>query len=94
MRKLCNHPKLVLSSNHPQYDKVHEQLRKEKLDLSDLRNAPKLMGLKNLLNECGIGLKEEKIISEHRVLVFCQLKDMIDLIENDLFKNTCRMSRT
>lgn len=86
MRKLCNHPKLVLSSNHPQYDKVHEQLRKEKLDLSDLRNAPKLMGLKNLLNECGIGLKEEKIISEHRVLVFCQLKDMIDLIENDLFK--------
>ncbi|SGZ41566.1 related to TATA-binding protein-associated factor MOT1 [Hanseniaspora guilliermondii] len=86
MRKLCNHPKLVLSENHPQYQRVQEQLRREHLSLSDLRNAPKLMGLKNLLNECGIGLKEEKIISEHRVLVFCQLKDMIDLIENDLFK--------
>ena len=86
MRKLCNHPKLVLTPNHPQYDKVKQQLKNEKLDISDIRNAPKLLGLKNLLNECGIGLKEEKIISEHRVLVFCQLKDMIDLIENDLLK--------
>jgi len=33
MRKLCNHPKLVLTPNHPQYDKVKQQLKNEKLDI-------------------------------------------------------------
>jgi TATA-binding protein-associated factor len=55
-----------------------------------------------LLLDCGIGVSkdnEETIsstspdpvtptstVSQHRALIFCQLKKMIDIIENDLFK--------
>lgn len=28
----------------------------------------------------------ELVINQHRALVFCQLKAMLDIIENDLFK--------
>ncbi|KAH3902210.1 DNA-binding ATPase SCDLUD_002025 [Saccharomycodes ludwigii] len=94
MRKLCNHPSLILSPTHPQFAQVQEYLHQTHVDLHDIVHAPKLMALRNLLLECGIGLHDvEKsgniagnIISQHRVLVFCQLKDMLDLIENDLFK--------
>jgi len=46
---------------------------------------------RQLLNECGIGLEEQDAsladpVSQHRVLIFCQLKTMLDIIENDLFK--------
>jgi len=48
--------------------------------------------LKSLLKECGIGLS--KADSEetpaagagHRVLLFCQMKVMMDVIETDLFQ--------
>lgn len=46
---------------------------------------------RQLLQDCGIGVAEnpatnELIINQHRALVFCQLKAMLDIIENDLFK--------
>jgi len=43
---------------------------------------------RQLLLDCGIGLanNDESVISQHRALIFCQLKSMLDIIENDLFK--------
>ena len=45
--------------------------------------------IRQLLLDCGIGIPEtEKNVNEtpqHRVLVFCQLRPMLDLIERDLF---------
>ncbi|EDO18623.1 hypothetical protein Kpol_1048p54 [Vanderwaltozyma polyspora DSM 70294] len=98
MRKLCNHPSLILSENHPQLKQVDEYLKQTGLGLHDIVNAPKLGALRNLLFECGIGeddmdkkstdqlVPSNTVISQHRALIFCQLKDMLDLVENDLFK--------
>lgn len=99
MRKLCNHPALVLAPNHPHIDQVNDYLKQAGVGLHDISNAPKLNALRTLLFECGIGEQDmdkkssknqligsENVISQHRALIFCQLKDMLDLIENDLFK--------
>ncbi|CCH44714.1 TATA-binding protein-associated factor [Wickerhamomyces ciferrii] len=96
MRKLCNHPSLVLSESHPQYYEVQKYLRDTRMSIHDIHHAPKLMALRTLLLECGIGTADvEKsnsaqntgnVISQHRALVFCQLKDMLDMVENDLLK--------
>lgn len=98
MRKLCNHPALVLSPNHPQLHQVEQYLKQTGMDLHDVTNAPKLNALRTLLFECGIGeedmdrktqnnyLTSQNVISQHRALIFCQLKDMLDMVENDLFK--------
>lgn len=88
MRKLCNHPSLVLTKSHPQYNEVSAYLKKYNMKLDDIEHAPKLLSLKNLLKECGIGLigNESTVISQHRALVFCQMKDMLDIVENDLLK--------
>lgn len=102
MRKLCNHPALVLNSNHPQYAKIISEMRLGNENIRDLHFAPKLVALKELLNDCGIGLDEPTVsgkgmdnasiqvtltsgvASQHRALIFCQLKDMLDMVENDL----------
>jgi len=72
--------------------------------LKDIHHAPKLLALKQLLHDCGIGLgpsvtaeigKSELVdaeestggaFSQHRCLIFCQMKQMLDIIERDLFK--------
>lgn len=51
---------------------------------------------RQLLGECGIGVSAPEsddpeamaagAVSQHRALIFCQLKTMLDIIENDLFK--------
>ncbi|CAG8530565.1 8145_t:CDS:10 [Ambispora leptoticha] len=94
LRKLCNHPLLVVNDKHPQYNSVMERLKKNKSSLHDLQNAPKLLALKQLLLDCGIGISPETennsgvegAVSQHRALIFCQLKTMLDIIETDLFK--------
>ncbi|ONH67166.1 TATA-binding protein-associated factor MOT1 [Cyberlindnera fabianii] len=97
MRKLCNHPSLVLNESHPQYNDVQKYLRQTGLGLHDIKHAPKLMALKNLLLECGIGTADVEtkngsdqgfgnVISQHRALIFCQLKDMLDMVEEDLLR--------
>lgn len=97
MRKLCNHPSLVLNSSHPQFQQVQSYLSQTGMDLHDIGHAPKLEALKTLLLECGIGIQDvekksnknpsiDNVISQHRVLIFCQLKDMLDMVENDLLK--------
>jgi TATA-binding protein-associated factor len=97
MKKLTNHPKLVLNAEHPQYNEVQKYLKQTGQTLNDIKHSPKLLALKTLLLECGIGVQDvEKkrtndalsgdVISQHRVLIFCQLKDMLDMVEEDLFK--------
>lgn len=114
MRKLCNHPALVLSPDHPKFLEVSQYLASKKSDLKSIEHSPKLMSLKTLLLECGIGINDsdyhgkkrgnghlhgliqqeqqqqilsnEGVISEHRALIFCQLKDMLDIVENQLLK--------
>lgn len=112
MRKLCNHPALVLSPEHPKYEEIQEYLVQNKSDIKNIEHSPKLLSLKNLLLECGIGtsdvnefssnsssktkqklqqqqqqlISSEGVISDHRALIFCQLKDMLDIVENELLK--------
>ncbi|GJJ12235.1 hypothetical protein Clacol_006476 [Clathrus columnatus] len=106
LRKLCNHPALVLKNDGDAIDSVFSKLKNDKGDLHDIVHAPKLQALRQLLLDCGIGgsltgegLKGDMddietsgsgssggAFSQHRVLVFCQLKQMLDIIETDLFK--------
>ncbi len=62
-----------------------------------MQHASKLLALKQLLLDCGIGLDTANgsidssdtggsVVSIHRALIFCQLRSMIDIIENDLLK--------
>ncbi|XP_076043200.1 histone acetyltransferase 1 isoform X2 [Oratosquilla oratoria] len=88
LRKVCNHPKLVLNGQHPQYKEISDYLKNTDSSMSDIQHAAKLPALKQLLLDCGIGgsSSTESVVSQHRALVFCQLKAMLDIIENDLFK--------
>lgn len=104
MRKLCNHPALVMNPNHPLYEQVNQTLRAKHQSLRDIEHAPKLQALKELLLDCGIGLDQPSpstnsqalsaasattalpVTSQHRALIFCQLKDMLNMVENDLLK--------
>jgi len=92
LRKVCNHPKLVLqNSDHKHYNLVQKLLAESNSNLNALSHATKLPALKQLLNECGIGTNDNdqdcsRVVGQHRALVFCQLKAMMDIVENDLFK--------
>jgi TATA-binding protein-associated factor len=96
MRKLCNSPALVLNEKHPQYETVTRQLAKDKSSVRDPLHAPKVSALRDLLVDCGIGVDsvasvgelptEPSAISQHRALIFCQLKEMCDIVENEVFK--------
>lgn len=95
LQNVCNHPKLVLNPSHPQYQNIMAHLQQQNSRLDDISHSAKLPALKQLLNDCGIGLSQENCIykesaeiaiNQHRALIFCQLKAMLDIIENDLFK--------
>lgn len=96
LRKLSNHPALVLDKNHQDYDKAMKLLEEENSNLHDIKHAPKLVALKELLTDCGIGVKTEirsiddtektPALALHRALIFAQLNSMLDIIEVDLFK--------
>ncbi|KAJ3516729.1 hypothetical protein NLJ89_g947 [Agrocybe chaxingu] len=104
LRKLCNHPALVLKSNKDAIDSAFSHLPSSAGSggLSDIQHAPKLLALRQLLLDCGIGCasglgsdaqkselgeaENTASFSQHRVLIFCQMKQMLDIIETDLFK--------
>lgn len=46
LRRLCNHPLLVMSDKYPNYKKVESFLQKTNKDIHDISNAPKLQALK------------------------------------------------
>ncbi|KAJ8250406.1 hypothetical protein COCON_G00223280 [Conger conger] len=92
LRKLCNHPALVLTPQHPEHKRITEQLAAQRTSLRDIQHAPKLSALKQLLLDCGLGgagsseAGTEAVVAQHRVLIFCQLKSMLDIVEHDLLK--------
>jgi len=71
LRKLCDHPSLVLSPTHPKYT----ELCTSGIDLDEPTHSGKLMALAELLAECGIGGA-----GGHRALVFFQFKSALDLV--------------
>jgi len=92
LRKLCSHPRLVAGDGTKKAAKLDPEMR-----------SPKFDALKQILLDCGIGVdvEEEKSNggeakpnpasgSGHRVLVFTQLKGLLDLVENELFSNSMR----
>ncbi|EIW85445.1 hypothetical protein CONPUDRAFT_80033 [Coniophora puteana RWD-64-598 SS2] len=102
LRKLCNHPSLVRKTNEGAVVKALGKVGCDVKNLSDIQHAPKLLALRQLLTDCGIGggsgggseknepseaiTESAGAFSQHRALIFCQMKQMIDIIENDLFR--------
>lgn len=110
LRKLCSHPSLVLTAQHPLFPEVMRDLAAEGSSLHHIEVAPKLVALRQLMYDCGIGgsgddsdttgtstaaaatIKDEEaelskpVVQQHRMLVFCQLKSMLDIIEQDLLR--------
>lgn len=82
MRKLCNHPSFV------KYTKS-ELATKWPLKAEQ---SPKLMALQQLLKDCGIGTMDNLVdgvpgvMSQHRALIFCQQREMLDLVQKSLLQ--------
>ncbi|XP_055908525.1 TATA-binding protein-associated factor 172 [Eupeodes corollae] len=85
LQNVCNHPKLVLLPSHPEYSKITQELSQYNSCLNDIEHSAKLPALKQLLLDCGIGVETESV-NQHRALIFCQLKAMLNIVENDLLK--------
>lgn len=87
LRRLCSHPKLVLTPKHPHFKRITDELNSKGRSVHDIESSAKLVGLRNILEECGIGAANgSQGSSGHRVLIFAQLKQMLDIVETDLFK--------
>ncbi|KAL9593615.1 MAG: hypothetical protein Q9219_007467 [cf. Caloplaca sp. 3 TL-2023] len=95
IRKLCNSPSLVVKEGHKQYEAIQSLLAKQQSNLKDIAHAPKLTALHDLLVDCGIGSPspnagelgaETSYVSQHRALIFCQMKEMLDIVQNDVLR--------
>ncbi|XP_047507448.1 TATA-binding protein-associated factor 172 isoform X2 [Pieris napi] len=99
LQNVCNHPKLVLTPEHPEWARVQKQLTTQRSTLNDISHSAKLPALKQLLLDCGIGVANSesgdsegtegelcRVVSPHRALIFCQLKGMLDIVERDLLR--------
>ena len=96
MRKLCNSPSLVVKEGHKQYEAIQSLLARQQSNLKDVAHAPKLTALRDLLIDCGIGTTssagagdltaEPNYVSQHRALIFCQMKEMLDIVQNDVLR--------
>ena len=93
MRKLCNSPALVVKEGNKQYEAVTRQLAAQKSRIRDVAHAPKLSALRDLLVDCGIGVTPSDLndvsatnyVSPHRALIFCQMKEMLDMVQDEVF---------
>jgi TATA-binding protein-associated factor len=95
MRKLCNSPAMVMKEGHKQYAATQALLAKQGSSLKDHVHAPKLTALRDLLVDCGIGAESndtsavptaDQAVSPHRALIFCQMKEMLDMVESTVLK--------
>lgn len=89
MRKLCNSPSLVVKEDHKQYAAIQSQLARQHSSLKDVAHAPKLTALRDLLVDCGIGTdpaENSNFVSPHRALIFCQMKEMLDIVARDVLR--------
>ncbi|KAI6782191.1 helicase-like protein [Emericellopsis cladophorae] len=93
MRKLCNSPSLVMKPDNTMYNETQRILQKSGTSIEDVVHAPKLSALRDLLVDCGIGVEGNESndplyqpIKPHRALIFCQMKEMLDMVQNTVFK--------
>lgn len=95
MRRLCNSPALVVKDGHKQYNEVQQYLHAKHSYIRDVSHAPKLSALRDLLLDCGIGVDPPSegelatgasYVSPHRALVFCQMKEMLDIVQSEVFR--------
>lgn len=93
MRKLCNSPALVMTPKNKLYEDTQRFLSKQGTSIEDPAHAPKLTALKDLLVDCGIGVEGTdsndplyQPIKPHRALIFCQMKEMLDMVQNTVLK--------
>jgi TATA-binding protein-associated factor len=89
LRKVCNHPKLVVDREHREFASVQAMLRASNSNMDDISHAAKLPALRDLLLQCGIGAPDSgnaNIVVQHRALIFFQLKSMMDIVERDLLQ--------
>ena len=89
MRKLCNSPFLVVKEDNKQYAAIQASLARQNSNLKDVAHAPKLTALRDLLVDCGIGtdsVDNNNYVSPHRALIFCQMKEMLDIVANDVLR--------
>lgn len=101
MRKLCNSPALVMKEGHKQYAATQAILAKQGTYLRDVIHAPKLGALRDLLVDCGIGTlpglgessngisdvpSASEAVSQHRALIFCQMKEMLDMVQTEVLQ--------
>jgi len=82
LKKVCNHPKLV------DFDGKSEH------NLRSIAHSGKLLALKELLLQCGIGDARDEdcdeaaggVVNQHRALVFFQHKSMMNIVIEDLLR--------
>ena len=91
VRRLCNSPALVVKEGHKQYNDVQKYLAQKNSNIRDVSHSPKLTALRDLLIDCGIGVNsspgdELVTVSPHRALIFCQMKEMLDIVQNDVIR--------
>jgi TATA-binding protein-associated factor len=91
LRKVCNHPALVLSESHTEYKTIVSDLNRSGLPLRNLCHSPKMLALQQLLFDCGIGQGADAVdtpesggVGQHRALVFFQLQSFLEIVERDL----------
>jgi TATA-binding protein-associated factor len=90
LRKVCNHPRLVLTPSHPWHAEVTRELKKEGRSLTDITLSAKVSALRQLLVDCGLDAPSsttgrDAVVNQHRFLIFAQSKAMLDIIADDLF---------
>ncbi|GAB0492105.1 hypothetical protein MMPV_003364 [Pyropia vietnamensis] len=56
LRRLCSHPRLVLSDKHPELPAVRKELAATGQSLNDVAMSAKLIALQSILTDCGIGV--------------------------------------
>ncbi|GAA5868377.1 hypothetical protein JCM3774_003272 [Rhodotorula dairenensis] len=96
LRKLVNHPALVYKPEVPQHQAALEKAAGPNADIHDIAHAPKIRALQQILLDCGIGTSDSSTTAgvpeadgafpQHRALIFCQLKTMLDIVEHDLLR--------
>jgi TATA-binding protein-associated factor len=96
LRKLCNHPLLAIGPTHHLRAEYETAAQAEPDGLHSLAFSPKLLALQQILLDCGIGAEvggaalsledcpTTGSVAVHRALVFCQSREMLDLVANDL----------
>jgi TATA-binding protein-associated factor len=83
-----------MKDNHKQYEETQKYLAKHGTSLQDPAHAPKLTALRDLLVDCGIGTEPSAgdvssgaaAVSPHRALIFCQMKEMLDMVQTEVLK--------